>query len=250
MSVTDKSRKILWGRSGSLCAFCRTHLVVDASAADSESVVGDECHIISGAPNGPRYDQNISPEEIDSLDNLLLLCRVHHKLVDDQPETFAADTLRQLKANHEEWVKGRLVEESQKEPVRIVRNSNEIPTHLSLVTSAKALLDLARDCHGHYYDYPEDLAETDLDCVGGFLQNLTDWVDLGINEPYERINAQKSIAESMSELDRARLRVYVAREKQQLRGGSMLPSAFYALHLRIIRCDDSSQIPLPASTEG
>jgi len=250
MSITDKSRKVLWGRSGSLCAFCRAHLVIDASVADSESIVGDECHIISGAPNGPRHDQNFNSEEIDSLDNLLLLCRVHHKLVDDQPETFTADTLRQLKANHEKWVKSRLVEENQQEPVRIVRNASEIPKHLVLVTSAKTLLDLASDCHGRYYDYPEDLEETDLDCAGGFLQNLTDWVDLGINEPYERVSAQKSLAESMAELDQAGLRVYVAREKQQLRGGAMAPSAFHVLHVRIVRCDDPSQIPLATPSEG
>lgn len=250
MSITDKTRKVLWGRSGNLCAFCKAHLVVDASDLDAESVVGDECHIISGAPSGPRHDPAFSPELTDGLSNLLLLCRVHHKLVDDQPETFTADTLRQLKANHEKWVKERLGQSSQSEPVRVVRAAAEIPTHLVLVTSPKSLLDLAVGCHGRYDDYPDDLPEADLDSVGAFLQNLTDWTDLGINEPHERISAQRSLAESMSELDQAGLRVYVAREKQQLRGSVLAPSAFYALHLRIVRHDDPSQIPLAAQPEG
>jgi len=252
MSITDKTRKVLWGRSGSLCAFCKAHLVIDASAVDSESVVGDECHINSSAPNGPRHDSALDPNpgSIDSIANLILLCRVHHKLVDDQPETFTADTLRRLKANHEKWVKDRLGQSNQPEPVRVVRNPAEIPKHLSLVTSAKTMLDLSSDCHGRYDDYPDDLTERDLDCVGAFLQNLTDWVDLGINEPYERISAQKSLAESMSELDQAGLRVYAGREKQQLRGGAGGPSAFYALHVRIVRRDDPSQIPLAAPPEG
>jgi HNH endonuclease len=250
MSITDKSRKVLWGRSGSLCAFCRAHLVIDASAVDSESIVGDECHIISGAPNGPRHDQNLGPEEIDSLDNLLLLCRVHHKLVDDQPETFSADTLRQLKANHERWVKGRLIEENQQEPVRIVRNSSEIPKHLTLITSAKTLLNLSSGCHGNYYDYPDDLTEIDLDCVGEFLQNLTDWVDLGLNEPKDKIIAQKSIAEDISALDHAGLRVYAAQEKQQLHTGTTTPSPFYVLHLLIVRRDDPNQVQLATPAEG
>ena len=250
MSITDKTRKVLWGRSGNLCAFCKAHLVVDASALDSESVVGDECHIISGALNGPRHNPNVDQEAIDGLANLILLCRVHHKLVDDQPETFTADALRQLKINHEKWVKDRLDQSSQTEPVRIVRNANEIPKHLVLVRSAKTLLDLSSDCHGRYDDYPDDLTEADLDCVGAFLQNLTDWVDLGINEPHERINAQKSLAESMSELDQTGLRIYAAREKQQLRGGILAPSAFYALHLRIVRSDDPSQSSPAARPEG
>lgn len=242
MRITDKTRKVLWGRSGNLCAFCRAHLVVDASAVDSESVVGDECHIVSGAPSGPRHSPDLNPETIDSLANLILLCRVHHKLVDDQSETFTADMLRQLKANHEKWVKDRLDQSTQPERVRIVRSQTEIPKHLVLVPSAKVLLDLSSNCHGRYDDYPDDLTEADLDCVGAFLQNLTDWIDLGINEPYERIEAQKSLAERMSELDQAGLRVYAAREKQQLRGGAVGPSEFYVLHLRVVRRDDPNQI--------
>ncbi len=250
MSITDKTRKVLWGRSGNLCALCKARLVVDASDLDAESVVGDECHIISGAPSGPRHDPAFSPELMDGLSNLLLLCRVHHKLVDDQPETFTADTLRQLKANHEKWVKVRLGQSSQSEPVRVVRAAGEIPTHLVLVTSAKSLLDLAVGCHGRYDNYPDDLTEASLDSVSAFLQNLTDWTDLGINEPHERISAQSSLAESISELEQVGLRVYVARERQQLCGGVLPPSAFYALHLRIVRHDDPGQIPLAAQPEG
>lgn len=241
MSITDKTRKVLWGRSGSLCAFCKAHLVIDASASDVESVVGDECHIISGAPKGPRYDPSLPLDAIDDLDNLLLLCRVHHKLVDDQPETFTAATLKALKANHEKWVKERLLQSNEPEPVRVVRISSEIPKCLTLITSAKNLLDICVNCDGYYYDYPEDLTDGDLDSVGAFLQNLTDWVDIGIDEPYERINAQKSLAENIAELEHAGLDIYIAHEKQQLRGGNLVPSAFNVLHLRIVRRDDHSK---------
>ena len=77
---------------------------MDATPQDNESVVGDECQIISSKPNGPRYDPEFQPEDFDSYSNLILLCRVHHKMIDDQPETFTSDILRQLKANHERWV--------------------------------------------------------------------------------------------------------------------------------------------------
>ncbi|MEO8461418.1 MAG: HNH endonuclease signature motif containing protein [Dokdonella sp.] len=250
MSITDKTRKVLWGRSGNLCAFCKTHLVVDASDLDSESVVGDECHIVSGALTGPRYDTNLAAGAIDDLGNLILLCRVHHKLVDDQSETFDAETLRQLKANHEKWVKERLGRSKDPEPVKIVRNSAEIPQHLFLVSSAKALLDLSSNCHGRYDDYPTDLSEEELGSVGSFLQDLTDWVDLGINEPYERIEAQKSLAEELTQLDLLGLRVYAAREKQQLRGGVVAPSSFYALHLKVVRHNDPSQLPHTSKSES
>jgi len=103
--MNDKTRKLLWGRSGSQCAFCRSELIMDATPQDNESVVGEECHIISGKPNGPRYNPEFRIDEIDSYSNLILLCRIHHKIIDDQPETFTADILRQLKANHERHVK-------------------------------------------------------------------------------------------------------------------------------------------------
>ena len=62
MAITDKARKVLWGRSGNRCAICRQKLVVEQTDLDAESVVGDECHIISGLPNGPRHDSSIPPD--------------------------------------------------------------------------------------------------------------------------------------------------------------------------------------------
>ncbi len=43
-------------------------------------------------------------ERIDEVDNLILLCRVHHKMVDDPPMTYLADALREMKARHEKLV--------------------------------------------------------------------------------------------------------------------------------------------------
>ena len=125
MAITDKTRKILWGRSGNRCAICRQKLVVDETELDAESVVGDECHIISGAPNGPRHDPSFPAEEIDEISNLLLLCRVHHKMVDDQYETYAAELLRSIRSNHEKWVESKLKDKEEIPPVRIRRLKNE-----------------------------------------------------------------------------------------------------------------------------
>ena len=104
MMITGKTRKLLWGSSGSRCAICKSELIIDATPQDDESVVGDECHIVSDKSNGPRYDPRFPANEINSFSNLILLCRVHYKMIDDQPERYTADCLRQLKANHEKWV--------------------------------------------------------------------------------------------------------------------------------------------------
>jgi hypothetical protein len=105
MVITDKTRKLLWGRSGRSCAICKCDLFIDATAESGESVVGDECHIVSDKPDGPRYDPTFPPELIDDVRNLLVLCRVHHKMVDDQFLTYTADMVRGIKADHERSVR-------------------------------------------------------------------------------------------------------------------------------------------------
>jgi hypothetical protein len=37
-----------------------------------------------------------------------LLCRIHHKLIDDQPNTYTIDDLKEIKFQHERWVRDSL----------------------------------------------------------------------------------------------------------------------------------------------
>jgi hypothetical protein len=41
---------------------------------------------------------------VDEYENLILLCKTHHKLVDDQPVKFDVTNLKRMKAKHEAWV--------------------------------------------------------------------------------------------------------------------------------------------------
>ena len=107
MSISLKTHKMLWGRAASRCAFpdCRRELVMDASETDDESLVGDECHIVAPKPSGPRGDYPLPPEQRDKYNNLILLCKVHHKLIDDQLNTYTVERLQRMKEAHEEWVR-------------------------------------------------------------------------------------------------------------------------------------------------
>lgn len=99
---------MLWGRSASRCALCKCELVMDASKIDDESLVGEACHIIARSSDGPRGNSDLPSEQRDKYPNLILLCNIHHKQVDDQPESFTADRLSQIKAEHEMWVREQL----------------------------------------------------------------------------------------------------------------------------------------------
>lgn len=239
MTITDKTRKILWGRSGNRCAICRQKLVVDQTAADSESVVGDECHIISSAPNGPRYDHLFDLARVDDLDNLTLLCRVHHKMVDDQHETYTTQLLQGIKINHEKWVEARFSESASIHPVRIRRIKEEVPEKLQPMVTGADLMNLVAGCHGSYMDYSQDLNEDESELVGGFLQNMKDWVDASTDlEPLDRVRASKSLREEVETLREAGFLVFAAKERQMLEGGVGIPSDFFVLHISVVRCDD------------
>ena len=250
MAVSDKNRKILWGRSGNRCAICRQRLVVDETSADAESVVGDECHINSGSSNGPRHDAALDSQQIDDLSNLLLLCRVHHKMVDDQFETYTAELLRSIKSNHELWVEAKFDETQNPQVVRIRRFKNEVPAQLKPVESGTELFNLASGCHGSYQTHSENLNDDEVEVVGGFLQNLKDWVDISSDlEPIERVRATKSLGDELAELKHRGFLVFAAKEKQRLEGGIGAPSDFFVLHVAVAREGDPN-IARPESSQG
>ncbi len=240
MPISDKNRKILWAKSGNRCTLCRNLLIIEPTHQDSESVIGEECHIRSAAESGPRHDPSFPANKIDSLSNLLLLCRIHHKMVDDQVERYTTKYLTGIKIEHEKWVEEKLQEKENKSPVQVKRIPSEIPTKLPVILSGKELLNLALACHGTYNDYSDDLNNTETDLVGGFFQDISDWADIGVvMETNERIRAAKFIDERLILLSENGFLVFAARERQRLEGGVNPPSNFYVLHLSVKRGNDS-----------
>lgn len=175
MPISEKTRKILWGRSGNRCALCRHELVIDAKASDDESVVGDECHIISEKPQGPRHDLASPPERLQEPENLILLCRVHHKMVDDQCETYTVEVLQKLKANHEKWVSSALAEEKQLPPVRLRRTKENIPSHLVRLTSGQDVMKVVNSSSTLSFENDEPQSDAEVELLSGFLQEVQDW---------------------------------------------------------------------------
>lgn len=90
--------KRLFAESGNICAFpgCQTELI----HRETGSVVGEICHIKAKNKGGPRYDENQSVDERDGYENLVLLCSVHHKVVDDHPAEYPVERLHELKRTH------------------------------------------------------------------------------------------------------------------------------------------------------
>src|SRR6266571_8070880 len=106
MAIPPREQRILSQRSGNRCAFpnCRRKLTAEDSPPDRAVILGEIAHIIAESPDGPRGDSPLSLTERNKYENLILLCNVHHQLIDDQPQTYTVERLQQMKQDHEAWV--------------------------------------------------------------------------------------------------------------------------------------------------
>ena len=91
--------KRLYAVSGNRCAFPRCPLpLIDEQ---SGKVTGRVCHIKAKNPGGPRYDSTQTDAQRNNFDNLILLCPIHHDVIDSDVEAYTVDRLSQMKRDHE-----------------------------------------------------------------------------------------------------------------------------------------------------
>ncbi len=62
-------------------------------------------HIVASSPDGPRGDEVRSYELSDKLENLMLMCKSHHTLIDDRAEEYPEEKLLEMKKKHEDRVR-------------------------------------------------------------------------------------------------------------------------------------------------
>lgn len=71
------------------------------SEQSDAAVVAYICHIYAAADNGPRGNPDLTEDERNAPDNLILLCGHHHPIVDKQHQTYPATLLQSWKRAHE-----------------------------------------------------------------------------------------------------------------------------------------------------
>jgi hypothetical protein len=105
---TDRTLKLLFGLSGNRCAYpgCKNRLIEHATLFDPEVVVAEVCHIYGIKSTSPRpcplpFDSRTELQRfLNNFDNLILLCRDHHKIADAQENTYTTVQLFEWKKNH------------------------------------------------------------------------------------------------------------------------------------------------------
>jgi hypothetical protein len=95
---TESTLKKLFALSRNRCAFPQC---VTAIVQPSLTMTGKVCHIRARSVGGPRYDRTQTEEERHGFANLILLCSVHHDIVDAEPDKYNAELLQEMKELHE-----------------------------------------------------------------------------------------------------------------------------------------------------
>ncbi|MFH1974490.1 MAG: HNH endonuclease [Pseudomonadota bacterium] len=160
--MPEKDIKILWGRSGNKCAICKEELSLDSSS-NRPNVIGEMAHIVGRKIEGgksPRSDSILSEEDRDKYPNLILLCRNHHKIIDDDPKAYPIECLHQIKAEHELWVQDKLgtIYDSHKEAADFVYTNliDSLVIYLNLDEWSKWAWEAGVST---YHRWPYDLVE-------------------------------------------------------------------------------------------
>lgn len=107
MSIELKTKRLLLARSGGFCGNpnCNADLFPLFESREITNVE-ELAHIIGQSEDGPRGKSDLTEEERDDYDNIVLLCPTCHTKADKFPNLFPVDVVRDWKKNHEERIKG------------------------------------------------------------------------------------------------------------------------------------------------
>lgn len=132
----------LFSNTGGRCQFsgCNKKLFIDnvtLKALNNTNIA----HIVASSPEGPRGNEN-SYNLSDKLENLMLMCQEHHKLIDEYPEKFTIEKLCEMKNKQEKEVEKLLDEMNYPETEIIIFESlikNKHDVRLNIEQAVEAI---------------------------------------------------------------------------------------------------------------
>ncbi len=104
-NTREKTKMIVWGRAGGRCQYrnCNERLDGDLISGNLERNGGYVAHIVAADPGGERGHPELSFELADDPENLMLMCDVHHREIDDREklDIYTVQVLQEMKREHE-----------------------------------------------------------------------------------------------------------------------------------------------------
>ncbi len=154
---------MLVAKAGGRCEFrgCNEFLYEHALTGEAGNFA-ENAHIVAFREGGPR-GRGDRPAVIDSIDNLMLLCRRDHKLIDDNPERYPREELQAHKREHE---------------ARIRRVTGLGPSMQTTVLAFTAMIGTFKPAIGR-----AEMSEALLPRYPGDAFHILDLTSLGSEEP-------------------------------------------------------------------
>ena len=148
-SIPNKTQNQLWAKAAGRCEFpgCNKILYRD-ELTNNEYNTSYIAHIIADSANGPRGDDKLSPKLSQDINNLMLLCDEHHRLIDgDHKDKYTVENLIEYKKKHEERIE-RLTGITEETKTHIVLYGANVGKQSSPLTMNKA--EIAVSANGYY----------------------------------------------------------------------------------------------------
>lgn len=188
-TISDATTLQLWVQAGGRCEYhgCNEYLLEDRLTG-YELNLAERAHIV-GATDGsrsPRGDHPLPLEERSQVDNLMLLCRPHHRMIDRLIDEHGVEGLRRMKREHEDRVKllTSLRDESATVVVRAIGDIRGAPVEIPRKAVQAAVV-----ADGRFPRFPLAMAGEDVEID---LRNLPDGVTSDYWAMGERIIAQQA----------------------------------------------------------
>lgn len=104
--IPEATKILLAVNSGGRCEFrgCNRYLFEHPLTLQGGNF-SEHAHIVAFSELGPRGADGKRPDEINTPDNLVLLCAACHKLIDDRPEDYPRVVVEAFKGQHEERIR-------------------------------------------------------------------------------------------------------------------------------------------------
>lgn len=170
ISYIPESVKLrLWGKSGGRCQYkgCSKMLWKD-DLTKAEFNVAYIAHIIADKPTGPRGHSELSKKLASDINNLMLMCDEHHRLIDKIDVLgHPAERLQSMKASHEERIEllTSLQEDRKSHVLLYGANIGEQSASLSWKKAAQAMVPLR---------YPAESRAIELSLSNSALKDHTE----------------------------------------------------------------------------
>jgi hypothetical protein len=107
--IKDPVKYALWAKSAGRCEYsgCNKRLYIDGFLTWKPTKIAELAHILAVQEDGPRGNElsDYEKEYVNSIDNLMLLCRDCHKRIDFHfKDEHSTELLREMKRKHEERI--------------------------------------------------------------------------------------------------------------------------------------------------